>query len=122
MNLEQQMAQKVTTTLIDDLDGSAIEDGNGGTVNFAFDGDHYEIDLSESNTDKLREALSDYIAAARRVSGRNAGSGTRSTRTQAAQKEDLAAIREWASANGHDVSQRGRIAQSVKDAFYAAKK
>lgn len=116
------MAQKVTTTLIDDLDGSTIKDGNGGTVNFAFDGAQYEIDLSASNTEKLREALSDYVAAARRVNGRNAGSGTRVTRNQAAQKEDLAAIREWASANGRDVSQRGRIAQSVKDAFYAAKK
>jgi hypothetical protein len=111
------MAQKVTTTLIDDLDGTPIEDGKGGTVQFGFDGTSYEIDLSDKNSEKLREALSDYVASARRV-GRSSGSAKPARNTS----EDLGAIREWAAANGHEVSSRGRISQSVKDAYYAANK
>ncbi|WIE74471.1 Lsr2 family protein [Curtobacterium sp. MCSS17_007] len=112
------MAQKVTTTLIDDLDGAPIEDGKGGTVQFGFDGTSYEIDLSDANKDKLRDALSDYVASARRV-GRSSGSASKPARNNS---EDLTAIREWAAANGHEVSSRGRISQSVKDAYYAANK
>jgi hypothetical protein len=29
-------------------------------------------------------------------------------------------VREWAAANGHDVSSRGRISQAVRDAYDAA--
>ncbi|MBF4591726.1 MULTISPECIES: Lsr2 dimerization domain-containing protein [unclassified Curtobacterium] len=60
------MAQKVTTRLIDDLTGETIEDG-GKNVEFSFDGNHYEIDLSDDNAEKLREAFSDYIATAART-------------------------------------------------------
>ncbi|MBO9049519.1 histone-like nucleoid-structuring protein Lsr2 [Curtobacterium flaccumfaciens] len=113
------MAQKVITTLVDDLDGSAIEDNAGGTVRFAIDGNNYEIDLSAAHADELRDALSDYVSAARRVGGRSSSSG--SGRASTRNNEDLAAIREWAAKNGHAVSARGRIAQNVKDAYYSAR-
>ncbi|ROS75873.1 Lsr2 protein [Curtobacterium sp. PhB130] len=112
------MAQKVTTTLIDDIDGSVIEVNTGRSITFAFDGSDYEIDLSEANSGKFRDAISDYIAASRRVSR----GATRTSRTQRNNTEHLAAIRTWAAAHGHTVSQRGRIAQSIKDEFYAAQK
>ena len=35
-------------------------------------------------------------------------------------KDDLGAIRQWARENGYGVSERGRIAQSIKDAFHSA--
>lgn len=70
------MAQKVTVQLVDDLDDSPITTGEGRTVEFAFDGSSYEIDLSNDNVDKFREAISDYIAAARKVSGRRTGGGS----------------------------------------------
>lgn len=60
------MAQKVTTQLIDDLTGETIEDG-GKNVEFSFDGNHYEIDLSDDNAEKLREAFSGYIATPART-------------------------------------------------------
>ena len=69
------MAQKVTVQLVDDLDDSPITAGEGRTVEFAFDGSTYEIDLSNDNVDKFREAISDYVAAARKVSGRRSSSG-----------------------------------------------
>jgi hypothetical protein len=115
------MAQKVTTHLVDDLTGDVIEDGKGRTVHFAFDGSNYEIDLTDDNADSLREAFSDYIAAARKVSGR----ATRAASSSPASKGrsnpgELAKIREWAAANGHEVAARGRISQQVRDAYAAA--
>jgi hypothetical protein len=114
------MAQKVITNLIDDLDGSNIDDGNGRTVRFSFDGADYEIDLSDSNIDSLRSALSAYVAAGRRVTK---GSSRRQSPRRSGglrSSEDLAAVREWAAANGHELSGRGRIAQAIKDEYYKA--
>lgn len=116
------MAQKVTIHLVDDLTGDIIETGKGHTVQFAFDGSNYEIDLTDDNTDNLREAFADYIAAARKVSGH----GGRTTSPSAAgakgrsNPDELAKIREWAAANGYEVAARGRISQRVRDAYAAA--
>ena len=47
--------------------------------------------------------------------------GTRSPRSRASNSDpDTAKIRAWAKDNGHEVSDRGRIHQSIKDAYYAA--
>jgi len=116
------MAQKVTTHLVDDLTGDTIEDGKGHTVTFGFDGAYYEIDLTDDNADALREAFSDYIAAARKVTGRSGRAGRTSAGSppKRGNSEELAKIREWANANGHEVSSRGRISQAVRDAYDAA--
>lgn len=113
------MAQKVTTHLVDDLTGDTIDEGKGRTVSFSFDGNHYEIDLSDDNADALRGAFSDYVAAARKVSGRqNRISG--GSAAKRGNSDELTKIREWANANGHEVSSRGRISQAVRDAYEAA--
>ncbi|KQO64302.1 histone-like nucleoid-structuring protein Lsr2 [Curtobacterium sp. Leaf261] len=112
------MAQKVTTHLVDDITGETIENG-GKTVQFGFDGTTYEIDLSDDNADALREALSDYIAAARKTSGtRGRAAGSRTAKRS--NPDELTKIREWAAQNGHDVAPRGRISQAVRDAYDAA--
>ncbi|WFR68012.1 Lsr2 family protein [Curtobacterium flaccumfaciens] len=112
------MAQKVITHLVDDLTGDTIEDGAGKTVQFSFDGSHYEIDLSDDNAEQLREVFSDYVAAARKVSSR-AGRGSSSSKPRS-NPDELTKIREWAAANGYEVSSRGRISQAVRDAYDAA--
>lgn len=112
------MAQKITTTLVDDLTGETIEDGSGKTVQFGFDGSIYEIDLTDENAGKLREAIADYVAAARKTSGRSAR--TRTSSSGRTDPDELAKIREWAAANGHEVAARGRISQAVRDAYAAA--
>lgn len=112
------MAQKVTTHLVDDLTGDIIEAGTGRTVQFAFDGSSYEIDLTDENAEKLREAFSDYVAAARKVSGRS--SRPASATKGRSNPDELAKIRHWAMANGHQVAARGRISQEVRDAYAAA--
>lgn len=110
------MAKKVTVTLVDDLDGAATADE---TVEFGLDGVTYEIDLSTKNAEKLRADLQRWIEAGRRVGGRRrgrSGAGRRGT----IDREQSAAIREWARRNGHTVSTRGRIPADVIEAFHAA--
>jgi hypothetical protein len=47
------MAQQTTVRFIDDLDGSDAS----GTFDFSIDGRQYQIDLSDENAAKLRDAL-----------------------------------------------------------------
>jgi len=114
------VAQKVVTHFVDDLTGDPIEEGAGETVQFALDGTQYEIDLTDDNAKQLRDALSDYVSAARTVSTRSARSSSGSAGRARSNSDELAKIREWATANGHEVSSRGRISQSIRDAYDAA--
>lgn len=109
------MAQRVQVILEDDIDGGDASE----TVTFGLDGVTYEIDLNDRNAAALRDAVAPYVGAGRRVSGRRStGSGSGSgSRTSSS---ELAKIREWARANGHDVSDRGRISQKVRDAYAKA--
>ncbi len=107
------MAQTVQIHLEDDLDGGPADH----TVSFALDGKDYEIDLSDANAEKLREALRPYVAAGRKTTR----SGTRSPGTRATgSNSDTAKIRAWAKEHGHEVSDRGRIHQHIREAYYAA--
>lgn len=67
------MAKKVTVTLVDDFDGAGPADE---TVEFSIDGVSYEIDLSASNAQKLRDEFKPWIDAGRRVGGRRRGRPT----------------------------------------------
>lgn len=108
------MAQSVKIILEDDLEGGPAEE----TVQFGLDGQQYEIDLSTANAEKLREALRPYAAAGRRGQAKSArATGPRSS---IGGNLETAKIRAWAKENGYEVSDRGRIHQSVKDAYYAA--
>ena len=110
------MAKKVTVTLVDDFDGEGAADE---TVEFGLDGVSYEIDLSSKNAAKLRNDLKQWVEAGRRVGGRRRGRSAGSGRGRAAiDREQSAAIREWARRNGHNVSTRGRIPADVIDAFH----
>ncbi|HZA11956.1 histone-like nucleoid-structuring protein Lsr2 [Mycobacterium sp.] len=110
------MAKKVTVTLVDDFDGEGAADE---TVEFGLDGVSYEIDLSTKNAKKLREDLKAWIDAGRRVGGRRRGRSSGRGRA-AIDREQSAAIREWARRNGYSVSTRGRIPADVIEAFHAA--
>jgi hypothetical protein len=112
------MAKKVTVTLVDDFDGAGAADE---TVEFGLDGVTYEIDLSSKNAKKLRDDLKLWVEKGRRVGGRRrAGRPAGPGRRASIDREQSAAIREWARRNGHNVSTRGRIPADVIDAFHAA--
>jgi len=104
------MAQKVQVVLIDDIDGGDAAE----TVSFSLDGVGYEVDLSASNAADLRASFEPWISAGRRVSGRRTASRGRGT-------SDAHKIREWAKANGVEVSERGRVSAAVREAYAAAK-
>ena len=108
------MAQSVQIILEDDLEGGPADE----TVQFGLDGRQYEIDLSTANAEKLREALRPFTASGRRAQGKTAR--TTGPRTSSGSNPETAKIRAWAKENGYEVSDRGRVHQSVKDAYYAA--
>ena len=62
------VARKVIRQLVDDIDGSVLEPGEGETVLFALEGKSYEIDLNDSDAAALREAFAPFIEAGRRTS------------------------------------------------------
>jgi hypothetical protein len=118
------VAQIREVRLVDDLDGEAADE----TVEFGIDGKNYEIDLSKANAGRLRDALADFVSAARRSGGRrrsSAGTGSGSGGAGAAPKgrttvdrEQNQAIREWARKRGMKVSDRGRIPAEVLEAYH----
>lgn len=110
------MAQKVHVEMVDDIDGSIAEQ----TVPFSLDGVNYEIDLSEDNAAALRDELARYVAVSRRTGGRKvriaAGAAPRPAST-AADRERNRTMREWAEANGYQVSDRGRLPAEIVRAY-----
>lgn len=106
------MAQKVSILLVDDLDGTEASE----TVTFGLDGTSYEIDLNDANAAALREALSGYVGHARKVTG----GGRRGRRSGGGSSSNTKDVREWAKAQGMEVSERGRISGEVQQAYDAA--
>lgn len=113
------MAKETLVRLTDDLDGSEAAE----EITFALRGVEYEIDLSAKNVAALEKALDKYVSAGRRVSRGGGGGGARRARgagRSSRRGEDVTAIREWARANGYQVSDRGRISTEVREAYEAA--
>ncbi|MCT1435489.1 histone-like nucleoid-structuring protein Lsr2 [Dietzia maris] len=108
------MAQHFQTRYIDDLDGTDLGE-SANTLSFAFDGKDYSIDLSEENAEAFRQAIAPYIEAGRRVTGTRA-----KTPRARSGGGNTKAVREWARANGYDVSDRGRIPADIMDAYASA--
>ena len=109
------MATQTTVTVTDDLDGS----GNAKEVAFSLNGESWTIDLSAKNRTALEKALKPYIAKATKQGRRRPAASVKKTARRAA-RADLAAVRDWANSNGHQVSDRGRISAAVQQAYDAA--
>lgn len=113
------MARRIVHQLVDDIDGDVLEVGEGESIHFSFNGTAYEIDLTTKNADALRAAFAPYIAAGRRSSSATASRGG-APRKRSSSSPEVAAIRAWAQANGHTVSERGRIPATITEAYRAA--
>jgi hypothetical protein len=110
------VAQRTILELVDDLDGGTADE----TVNFALDGVEYEIDLSDDNAARLRDALAEYVGHARRIGGRKQR-GTATAKAVAGNgKPDTQAVREWARSQGETVAERGRVPQALVIRFQEA--
>ncbi len=109
------MATRTMVLVQDDLDGSE----GAQTISFGLEGKHYDIDLKPEHEEQLRQALSPFLAKARKVrhnqdarsQGRAAGAATPTDRAQ------TAAIRRWATEQGMEVPARGRIPRHIREAY-----
>ena len=109
-------AMAIKTVLIDDFDGTPLPESVTSTT-FSLNGSRYEIDLGPENAAKLAEALAPFIKAGRRLSDTGRGERRTTGSRRPASRPDLAAIREWAQANGHQVGDRGRIPAAIIEAY-----
>lgn len=102
--------------LEDDLDGGDAAE----TVRFSIDGTAYEIDLNNKNAKKLRQSLAPFVESGRKV-GRGLVTGARRSglAPAAIDREQNKAIRAWAKKTGKDISERGRIPQTIVDEYHA---
>ena len=112
------MARREIVVLEDDLEGGKADE----TVKFSLDGVQYEIDLSQKNATKLRDAFAQYTGRARRV-GRGGvvvggRAAARARGSAAADREQNKAIRAWAKRKGKNISDRGRIPQEIVDEYH----
>ncbi|MBT2496606.1 histone-like nucleoid-structuring protein Lsr2 [Microbacterium sp. AGC62] len=114
------MARRIVHQLVDDIDGSVLEVGEGETVHFSVNGASYEIDLNAAHAEELRKALEPYIAAGRRAGSSSTARSSSSSRKRPARNPEVAAIRAWANENGYTLSERGRIPAPILDAYKAA--
>jgi hypothetical protein len=108
------MATKTLVQLTDDLDPS-LEATD--TIRFALDNREYEIDLSDQHINELRSTFDRYLKAARKVGGRRGSAAP--SRASSGRRIDLSQVRQWAAANGVELSTRGRIAGAVLAAYDA---
>jgi hypothetical protein len=102
------MAIRHLTILVDDLTGEESDDI--ATVSFSLEGVDYEIDLTAANANKLRAALSDFIAQARQPKDR-------SKQSRAGRGVEAAKVRDWAKQNSISVPARGRIPNEIMEQF-----
>lgn len=115
--------------MTDDLDGSPAE----VTVSYTWQGQAYEIDLSDNNAEAFAEALAPYLAASRRTGRKPARTGGRRATTSAPEgattgaaavagvgQFDPKAVRVWAKDNGIELAPRGRLSHAVLEQYRAA--
>ena len=118
-----------------DADDNEAEDGDTEdrspertqTINFGLDGQNYAIDLSDQSAGELRETLGRYIAVGRLVGRQTRTANIAPARPRAGQSaradgQDAAAIRQWARAHGHRISDRGPIPATVRQAYAARRR
>lgn len=123
------MAKQVIYELVDDIDGTAIDEGQGESIEFSLDGVDYVIDLRHKNANDFRKKIEYYVDFATRVGGRKrkpapAGAAPSPvSQPSAPTKRDPAqtrAIRQWAADSGYEINDRGRIPAGIVEAYEAA--
>ncbi len=117
------MAKQTIERLIDDLDGSDATQ----TIEFAYKGKSYTLDLNDNNASDFEDALAPYIAAAAKAGGAQPGRRGRGGKRQTAASSGRSNgdyspkdVRAWAQANGAEVPARGRIPGKVLEQYQAS--
>lgn len=136
------MGKIVTIDYIDDIDGVPIDEKDVDTVEFSYRGDDYTLVLTTKNGAQFNKDIARYIKAAKKAKASDDRVARKPVRTRKAAEAKAApkrktssrksaapklsasersrAIREWARANGHSVSERGRLSTEIISAYEAA--
>lgn len=115
------MATYTETKLVDDLDGGEAAE----TVEFGLDGRKYEIDLSEANAQRLRDALAEFVTHARKAGGGGPDRPEKPGKRHKAEdggngkldRDEARAIRAWVQENGGQINDRGRVPRKYVQAY-----
>ncbi|MDQ6840719.1 MAG: Lsr2 family protein [Actinomycetota bacterium] len=108
------MAKETIVRITDDIDGSeAVE-----SIRFGLRGVEYEIDLNAKNVAAIEKAFEKWIQNGHKAE--TSTSRARQRRSTVTNRDQTAAVREWAKANGYRVSDRGRISAEVREAYNAS--
>src|ERR1700712_3892003 len=97
------MASVIITRLVSDLSGDEIAEGAGESVDFAYRGVSYSIDLTNKEAEDFDKVIGKFLDNATKKGGRR--------RTAAVGKGDYSAkeVRTWAKSRQIAVPDRGRI-------------
>ena len=117
------MAQRTEVVLTCDVHEGAAE--AAATVTFTVEGQSFECELCEAHLAEFRDAMEIWSSHSRPVGrGRAAQaagrSGRASRKATSAEGPSSSDIREWARAQGLEVSSRGRIPAELHAAYEAA--
>ena len=96
------------TVIHSDLSGETP----ASTTQFSIDGQHYEIDLTDPESNELAETFAPYVTAGRKV-GKTKSPGSKGG------GPDNAKVRDWAREAGYVINERGRIPGSIVTAYEA---
>ena len=110
----------IQTIVTCDVHGDGITEGEPTVV--GFNGSQYEVDLCEDHREELLAFLEPFLAVARSGDQRQATRSTRRTSTGSKRgaKRSNSDVREWARAQGYEVSDRGRIPAGIIAEFEQA--
>ena len=107
------VASRTITQLISDLSGDDIPDGKGETIEFAYRGVSYKIDLTKKEASEFDKSIALYLehattrGNARRAASRSSGGS------------DAKEIRSWARDHGINLPERGRIPNEIRERYHA---
>lgn len=115
------MATKIQTltTYFDDMTGKEVKDGEVQHREFTHNGKTVRLDLSKASAKTFDDTVQAWMEKGTQVFNAGTRRAKRSTGGTSARRKDLPEIREWAKTNGHKVSDRGRVAASVIEAYDA---
>lgn len=113
------MAQKTHVTMVDDVTGEEIKEGDDKTISVGWDGRLYQLDVSGDTYAAMKEYFDDVLQNARVVRGRTTHSDPAAPQKRA-HAERVSRIRAWAREQGMEIADRGRLQKDVVEAYEEA--
>jgi len=122
---QPRVARKVVVQLT--CDACDDEAGAAESVVLSYEGQDYGFELCANHLNEYQGSMRRWVQLGRPVDtvrasgGANGRAAARSSildrRPARRDREQVGAIREWARANGHQVSDHGRIPRTIEDAY-----